>query len=566
MLVYWSLGEGSWHEPDVIRRSAFLASSCLGALAVTLAVTLVACRKRSVDTPDVAAGQGAGESSGTSPLAAVAAGEKGKLASRAMETLVYEAPNTSSKKLGYLRAGAIVERRGGVAGTKDCPGGWYPIEPRGFVCVGKEATLDVSDAIVAASWRRPQLEAGLPYGYAVVRNQGAPFYARLPTKEEAKAFEPDWDYHFRTLVGAEKEEAVEGNYPQLSSLPEGALPLEPAPGVLAPWATDNRDDPMPTFLREHGYVPNLSNLAWSGRPAYDGGTECDPKAQGCIPIDAARPKKRLGISFVQTFKSPENDRRWLLTTDLLLMPADRVRLVRGTSFHGVELGGTGPGALNLPIVFVKKEGAKRFRFEKKHMVESDEDLPWRAALEVTPKQRIVLGVHYHELKDGSYVSAEDAVRLDPIKKMPKWGKEGERWIEINIAKQTLLAVDGQKPVYATLVSTGSGGLESPKDNPYVTPRGIFRIHTKHAAATMDSNQPEAEFELRDVPYIQYFQNGYALHAAYWHDQFGTPRSHGCVNLAPLDAQKLFAFSKPELPTGWHGVMQALTGTVVWIHA
>ena len=68
------------------------------------------------------------------------------------------------------------------------------------------------------------------------------------------------------------------------------------------------------------------------------------------------------------------------------------------------------------------------------------------------------------------------------------------------------------------------------------------------------------------PLIQYFKDGYALHAAYWHDQFGSPRSHGCINLAPLDARWLFAFTKPELPTGWHGVMQALTGTVVWIHA
>ena len=526
---------------------------------------VLSCRKRSEGAPDVSPQGNTAPSDGEgTPLTSIAAGAKGQLASKAMETYVFEEASTTSKKLGYLRAGAIVDRRGGMAGTKDCPGGWFPIQPRGFVCVGPTATLDTADSIVTASFRRPALDAGLPYGYAVVRNSGAPFYSRLPTDVEAKAFEPDWDYHFRTLVGAEKEESEQGNYPQLSSTPDGPLPIEPGPGVLAPWATDNRDDPMPPFLAGAGYVPNLSGLIWSQRTPYDGGTECDPKASGCIPLDASRPMKRLGISFVASFKA--GARRWLLTTDLLLMPADRVRLVRGTAFHGVELGGTGPDALELPIIFVKKEGAKRYRFEKKKMVASDDPLPWRVALKVTPKQRIVAGVHYHELADGTYVDADDAARLDPIKKMPKWGKEGERWIEINIAKQTLLAVDGTKPVYATLVSTGSGGLASPKDDPYVTPRGIFRIHTKHAAATMHSNQPEAEFELRDVPYIQYFQNGFALHAAYWHDQFGMPRSHGCVNLSPLDAQHLFAFTKPELPPGWHGVMQALTGTVVWIHA
>ncbi len=493
--------------------------------------------------------------------------EKSKIAARTMEAFVYEQPSSSSKKLGYLRAGAIVETRGGVNTKNGCPGGWVPIEPAGFVCMGREATAKLDDPVVKASWRRPDLTAGLPYGYAVVRNQGAPFYTRVPTKDEAKQFEPDWEHHFRTIDGAEAEEAKEGAYPQLSSMPGGKFPKEPAPGVLAPWATDNADDPLPSFLESGGFVPNLSGLAWSQRTGYDGGTSCDPKSKGCIPLDAARPKKRLGVSFVGTHQVGE--RRYLLTTDLLVMPADRVRLVRGTSFHGYELG-TGPSSyggkkLALPIVMVRKEGASSYTFDG-HRMEPKSDLPWRTAYEAAKKQRIVAGEKYMELTDGSYVAEKDVVRIDPIKKMPKWGKEGERWMEVNLTKQTLLAVDGENPAYVTFVSTGAGGLASPKDNPYVTPRGIFRVHTKHVASTMDSNQPEAEFELRDVPYIQYFKDGYALHAAYWHDQFGQPRSHGCINLAPLDARWLFAYTLPALPTGWHGVMKALTGTVVWIHA
>ncbi len=542
-----------------------LAMTRTAAVPLILLVALLggaaSCRKSATD--DAASRDSVSNEAGAAgdlePATAPAA-EKSKIAARAMEAFVYEKPSLQSKKLGYLRAGAIVETRGGVAGKDGCPGGWVPIEPAGFVCMGREATANLDDAIVKASWRRPDLEAGLPYGYAVVRNQGAPFYTRLPTLAEAKKLEPDWDYHFKTLDGAEADEAKEGGYPQLSSMPGGKFPFEPAPGVLAPWASDNKDEPLPPFLANGGVVPNLSGLAWSQRPSYDGGTTCDPKAKGCIPLDAARPRKRLGISFVQSFV--HEARRWLLTTDLLLMPADRVRIVRGTSFRGVELG-EGPGKLKLPIVLVRREGAKRYEFEDKKMV-AGAPLTWRSALPAAKKQRIVGGAKYHELEDGSYVLDKDVVRLDPIKKMPKWGKDGERWIEINLAKQTLLAVDGQEPVYATLVSTGAGGLD--KTHPYVTPRGIFRVHTKHAASTMDSNQPEAEFELRDVPYIQYFQDGYALHAAYWHDQFGQPRSHGCINLAPLDAKWIFGFTKPELPPGWHGVMKALTGTIVWIHA
>ena len=145
----------------------------------------------------------------TTQISSIQAPAKGKLASKAMETLVYESADPSSKKIGSLRAGSIVDRRGPIAGTNGCPGGWFPIEPRGFVCVGKDATLDVEDSIVKAAWRMPDRDAGLPYGYAVVRNAGAPFYSRLPTLAESKAFEPDWDYHFRTLAGAEREDAQE---------------------------------------------------------------------------------------------------------------------------------------------------------------------------------------------------------------------------------------------------------------------------------------------------------------------------------------------------------------------
>ena len=79
---------------------------------------------------------------------------------------------------------------------------------------------------------------------------------------------------------------------------------------------------------------------------------------------------------------------------------------------------------------------------------------------------------------------------------------------------------------------------------------------------------EGTFELRDVPYIQYFESGYALHAAYWHDVFGTPRSHGCVNLAPVDAHRIFFWTDPPVPAGWHAVNAGEDmgdGTLVVIH-
>jgi lipoprotein-anchoring transpeptidase ErfK/SrfK len=119
-------------------------------------------------------------------------------------------------------------------------------------------------------------------------------------------------------------------------------------------------------------------------------------------------------------------------------------------------------------------------------------------------------------------------------------------------------------VYVTLVSTGADGLGDPEKT-HSTKLGVFLIHTKHVTVTMDNDAAGDEFDLRDVPFVQYFTQGYALHGAYWHDEFGTPRSHGCVNLAPTDAAWLFGFTTPDVPEGWHAALSLDHGTLVHTH-
>lgn len=129
---------------------------------------------------------------------------------------------------------------------------------------------------------------------------------------------------------------------------------------------------------------------------------------------------------------------------------------------------------------------------------------------------------------------------------------GERWIDVDIATQTLVAYEGSRPVYATLVSTGKGRPGTVN----ATPKGTHRIWIKLLATTMDNLEDENAsryYRMEGVPYVQFFSRGYALHGAYWHRSFGRVRSHGCVNLAPLDAQRLFWFTSPRLPAGWTAV-------------
>jgi hypothetical protein len=146
-----------------------------------------------------------------------------------------------------------------------------------------------------------------------------------------------------------------------------------------------------------------------------------------------------------------------------------------------------------------------------------------------------------------------------------FAREGRKWIDVSIKRQLLVAYEGERPVFATLVSTGRGEMGDPVKT-HATVRGTFMIHAKHVSGTMDGDDATAEpFDLHDVPYVQYFHEGYALHGAYWHDDFGKVRSHGCINLAPADAAWLFEWTDPEVPAAWHGAVNPNAGTLVYTH-
>jgi len=120
-----------------------------------------------------------------------------------------------------------------------------------------------------------------------------------------------------------------------------------------------------------------------------------------------------------------------------------------------------------------------------------------------------------------------------------------QWFDADLAEQVLVAYDNDKPVYATLVSSG-------KNN--ATPLGIYPVWARVAAITMKS-QPydDKPYFVNMVPWSTFFQAHNAIHGAYWHDRFGHVKSHGCINVAPLDARYVFELLKPELPPGWTSV-------------
>ncbi len=118
-----------------------------------------------------------------------------------------------------------------------------------------------------------------------------------------------------------------------------------------------------------------------------------------------------------------------------------------------------------------------------------------------------------------------------INTTPPNGVTNGRWIDVNLAEQSLAVYDQNQLVFATVIASG---LE-----PFWTRPGLFPINQKKAAETMRNNDPSDFYYLDDVPWTMYFDGARALHGAYWRTRFGYPQSHGCVNLSVGDAHWLF---------------------------
>jgi L,D-transpeptidase catalytic domain len=136
--------------------------------------------------------------------------------------------------------------------------------------------------------------------------------------------------------------------------------------------------------------------------------------------------------------------------------------------------------------------------------------------------------------------------------------ENQKHIEIYLDRQLLLAYEFGTLVYAARVATGRKNYESPS--------GWFRTFHKRPTYHMFGGADEfSVFDLPGVPWDSYVtDNGVALHGTYWHNDFGTPHSHGCINMAIADARWIFRWTLPTVPSGERLVLQPGTGTQVRI--
>jgi hypothetical protein len=157
-------------------------------------------------------------------------------------------------------------------------------------------------------------------------------------------------------------------------------------------------------------------------------------------------------------------------------------------------------------------------------------------------------VTWLRIGERSWIRERDTVG-PRIAEGPAAARPDERWIDVDLERQIVTAYRGEKPVFAMLASTGRGALGSEQ----ATPPGEYRIWVKLRSSDMDNLEnleAQTNYAIQAVPWVLYFHRGYGLHGAFWHRAFGRVQSHGCVNLTPSDAERLFEWASPRLPEGW----------------
>jgi len=246
----------------------------------------------------------------------------------------------------------------------------------------------------------------------------------------------------------------------------------------------------------------------------------------------------FGVAITREGQKPGGE-RYGLSTHGFWIPLRDLRRVAAPTFRGSAVG----DALDIAWVNVDKARPRK----APGGAPLRDTLPRQTQLQVFETSELA-GKKWLRVGAEQWLPASELTqpsRLAP----PAEVRAGERWFDVELRTQTLTAYVGDHPVFATLVSTGRG----PEGSALATPKGNHRIWIKLAASDMDNLEnleANESYAIQAVPWVMYFDKGYGLHGTFWHRAFGRVQSHGCVNLSPRDAERLFHWASPRLPSGW----------------
>lgn len=298
-----------------------------------------------------------------------------------------------------------------------------------------------------------------------------------------------------------------------------------------------RDEPLPF---EYGRVitdgaPRLARRPTEAEAAHLSAGQLDALPEGLVVeemhgdffLAVVETEQIAGADFLRT-----SHNEWVRAADVKMRPTPPM--------IGEKLG----DAHDLPLAFIAGEGKAPLLCRDEDEVERCGWADKHARFE-PDGFTFVGGEEYVRGPDGVLVP-RDRVRI--ARRQPRGDVPRDaRWVHIDLDEQTLVAYEGDDPVYATLVSSGKPGRD--------TPTGLYRVKRKYLSKTMRGRDAvEGIYHVEEVPWTMYYRGAYAVHGAYWHNTFGHTRSHGCTNVAPADARWLYDFTSPSVKPAWHAAL------------
>lgn len=522
---------------------------------------------------------------------------------------VRAAPARDADRIGYLRGGAVLmAKTSEPVGFDSCAGGWFELTTGGYVCNGRLVTAFEGRRLPAARPRQPSREDALPYEYGYVRRR-VPMYRRPPNDEEAA------EHEGYRIPGAEP--AVEGDEG------EGAGPsAEGTDGsASAPTSADSGESPTPSPRSRPNGATDETTAPRTNTPALNTATntartnDTEPEAaeSGTNLETGEEGETDEGPTLATLMGDPSSVvARWLMRGFFVSLDRDFRRGPRrywrtqsngfvpytaivkrdGSEFEGtlfpLPTGGAPTAGAAAPTVVEGSAAGTEDRPEG--VVAPRLPYAWVMTSRAHVYARANNGsfrrgrgrVTYHEgfsivaeetVGDVLYVQTPDGrwfrdrdVRIARQPTRPADVGPEDKWMDIHLSEQVILLMEGDRAVFGTLISSGKADRGENPDGSWETLSGLFRVKSKHLTDTMDGDTAvDGPYSVDDVPYVMYFELAYALHSAFWHNGFGVPRSHGCVNLAPQDARRVFEWADPPLPEGWHSAYPTAETPGTWIH-
>lgn len=512
---------------------------------------------------------------------------------------VYSAPEKDSTHLGFLRIGARM-RVGKKIVTEDCRRGWHALEGGGFACASRGLVVEEREPFMSYQPAKPRMDEPFPYDWAYVRQWNTPMWWQVPSAEALAATSEK-----RAILESERTgEPLPGTEPVVEPLP-GVGDIEEASDAAA---SEGPGDPPgavePIGDGVEGAEPDPAPVD----PAPVDPASVDPASVDPAPVDPALPlvpeEEEEPIKIPLSPSTPWLEKGYFLSLGETIREDGRSywRTARGgvvekkhaypykpKDYQGAEIF----DGMTFPVGFVMVRGGTKLlrlgdddklhktgkTLDKRTFLDLGEEVeiagrayftvtpyppePSDADVPAKPEAPVKTGVPAKPEAPGEtgreveepasptlFVKAS-IIRLAELQPLPKGLDPWERWIDVDLSKQMLVAYEGARPVYVTLVSTGKKGTTEER---FDTPTGRFRIYSKQVTSNMDgATATDGNYAIQDVPWVMYFEGSYALHGAFWHRSFGYVRSHGCINLGPTDARWLFFWTTPFVPELWHGV-------------